>query len=373
MLVDEGIKENQIASTSTGGHVLPSQHQQRELPTSYQALHADYARRLANVEKSQREMIDYVAQWDQVVTTRVCAELRHVKKLQSTWLQYELKVQKLKASVAKKQKKEKQNVDLSKITRNEAKLRRAKKEYRNNVICTTLLVEEIAQRGWKDLAPLVLKMIENDVECVKEASCLLGPLCSLQNELRAVCSRFEMTEDECRDGRLRLLLEEDATDFARPEDIEDMATIEAFTIYPTSTIGSVSSNEVATSAPIHTADTNSGKSSPSDFRESDGNEDEDERTAAQHNAVARNLDIPGEGTPERVLPPSPTSLLSTTEKEEEAHDAGHVGEENRSKNAFAGNYLLSSFYIVYDDNDDGENDDLTTLTPYTRCERRISI
>mmetsp|Transcript_13976 Transcript_13976/g.31070 ORF Transcript_13976/g.31070 Transcript_13976/m.31070 type:complete len:469 (-) Transcript_13976:615-2021(-) len=362
VVLDEGIKEGRIAEEP----LQPSQ--QNTFPTPYQDLYANNARRLANVEQCQREMIDYVAQWDQVVTSRICAELRHVKKLQSTWVQYELKVKALKASVAKKQRKDKESVDLSKVTRNETKLRRAKKEYRNNLICTTILVEEITKRGWKDLVPLVLKMLQNDVDVVKETSSLLGPLLSLQDELKAVCSRFEITEEACLNGRLRLLLEEDATDFARPEDMEDIGTLEAFTVVGT---GSVSSNDGAVSAAIHPVDSSS--SSPLGFGVGDGDDREEERAAKLDNAAfTRNADSPGEGISQVVLPLSPAALSSTEKQETEG--ASNEGEDGRrSKNMRGGAYLPTSFYIVYDDNDDGENDDLTTLTPYTRCERRISI
>lgn len=363
VLLDEGIKEERAVEEP----LQPSQ--QNEFPTPYQELYAINMRRLANVEQCQREMIEYVAQWDQVVTSRICAELRHVKKLQSTWVQYELKVKALKASIAKKQRKEKENVDLSKVTRNETKLRRAKKEYRNNLICTTLLVEEITKRGWKDLVPLVLKMLQNDVNVVKETSSLLGPLLSLQDELKAVCSRFEMTEEACLNGRLRLLLEEDATDFARPEDMEDIGTIEAFTVVGT---GSLSSNDGAVSAAIHPVDSSS--SSPLGFGVGDGDDKDEERAATLNNAAfTGNANSPGEGASELVLPLSPAAVSSTEKQETDGASNEGEEEEGRSKNMRGGAYLPTSFYIVYDDNDDGENDDLTTLTPYTRCERRISI
>jgi hypothetical protein len=305
-------------------------------------------KKLENLVQYQEEMLEYVKHWDQVVTSRVCAELRYVKKLQSNWLSYEMKVESLKASVAKKQTKNKPvDKDLSKVARNETKLRRTRKEYNNNVIRLTVLCDEITIRGWKDLIPLLMKLLEYDAEVAKQTTSLVDPLETLKREIQSVCSRFDMTDDAILSGRLQQLQEEDAIDFARPEDIEeDIGAIEAYTVCPT--IGSVySSGE----------ENQDGKISPPP------------QDAVGAGAAAATGDGPsdddGMATPDKQQ----TDIGIDDEKKE------NEKEGSPRKAMIGGGYLPSSFYILVggENEDDNHEDDLTTLTPYTRCERRVSI
>ena len=321
--------------------------------TSYHTLQANFVEQLENLVKCQEEMLDYVKHWDQVVTSRVCAELRYVKKLQSTWLSYEMKVESLKASAAKKQTKNKP-VDLSKVTRNETKLRRTRKEYNNNVIRTTVLIEEIVYRGFKDLVPLLMRLLHYDMEVAQASATLVDPLKVLKDEMKAVCSRFDMADDVIVDGRLQQLLEEDAIDFARPEDMEDIGTIEAYTVCQT--IGSVSSGE----------DHQGGKISPPPedsvrAEAATGGGDDDDRAA-----VDEDLQL-------QVVSPDKMNAENGIGGDGKEIEDGRNGSPQKAM--IGGGYLPSSFYILVggENKDDDHEDDLTTLTPYTRCERRVSI
>lgn len=355
--LDDGII-GEKAKEESADHV-PTEKSEDEQPdtaasvvTSYHALQANFVGKLENLVKCQEEMLEYVKHWDQVVTSRVCAELRYVKKLQSNWLSYEMKVESLKASVAKKQTKNKPvDKDLSKVARNETKLRRTRKEYNNNVIRQTVLIEEITLRCFKDLIPLLMKLLEYDVEVAKQTTSLVDPLEKLKGEIQSVCSRFDMTDDAILSGRLQQLQEEDAIDFARPEDIEeDIGAIEAYTVCPT--IGSVySSGE----------ENQDGKLSPPP------------QDAVGAGAAAATGDGPsdddGMATPDKQQTDIGIEAWPDDEKKE------NEKEGSPRKAMIGGGYLPSSFYIHVggENEDDNHDDDLTTLTPYTRCERRVSI
>ena len=316
--------------------------------TSYHALQANFVEQLENLVQCQEEMLEYVKHWDQVVTSRVCAELRYVKKLQSNWLSYEMKVESLKASVAKKQIKNKPvDKDLSKVARNETKLRRTRKEYNNNVIRNTVLIEEITLRAFRDLIPLLMKLLEYDAEVAKQTTSLVEPLKKLKGEIQSVCSSFDMTDDVILSGRLQQLLEEDAIDFARPEDIEDIGAIEAYTVCPT--IGSVySSGE----------ENQDGKMSPPP------------QDAVGAAAAAATDDGPSDDDGIMATPDKQQTHIGIDDEKKE-----HGKEDSPQKAMIGGGYLPSSFYILVggENEDDNHEDDLTTLTPYTRCERRVSI
>ena len=320
--------------------------------TTYHTLQANFVQQLESLAKCQEEMLDYVKHWDQVVTSRVCAELRYVKKLQSTWLSYEMKVDSLKASAAKKQTKNKP-VDMSKVTRNETKLRRTRKEYNNNVIRNTILLEEIVLRGWKDLIPLLMKVLQYDTEVAKASATLIDPLQVLKDEIEAVCSRFDMADDVILGGRLKQLLEEDAIDFARPEDMEDIGAIEAYTVCPT--IGSVSSGE----------DHQGGKITPPP-------EDTVGAEAAAGGGPGDNVRAAVDGDQQMDSPDKMLMDKGIDDEKKEIEDSRHGSPQ---KAMIGGGYLPSSFYILVggENEDNDHEDDLTTLTPYTRCERRVSI
>ena len=195
-------------------------------PVSFATVHYDYGTEASTrLDNYQEEVIAYVTDWERTVTTRVATELKHVEKRYKEFERYHLKVETLKSAVAKK--KTVKDTDHAKISRNESKLRTARKEYRRNLVSVTLLTEEVTERGWKDLLPLVVRMIEHDVETSNKTAELMGQLSKVQEELEALGQRYQMEEDEIFNGRLKVLLEEDAMEFVKPEDMQDIESIQA--------------------------------------------------------------------------------------------------------------------------------------------------
>lgn len=193
---------------------------------SFAAVHTDFGREMSiRLQKYQDEMIRYVTNWESTVTTRIATELRHVDKLYKDFVRYHNKVEALKASAEKK--KNVKDADLDKISRNESKLRTARKEYRRNLVNITLLTEEVTDRGWKDLLPLMAKMIDCDVEACNKTAEVMNELVEVQKEMEAVGERFEMDKGEIRNGRLHVLLEEEAMEFVKPEYMQDIESIQA--------------------------------------------------------------------------------------------------------------------------------------------------
>jgi hypothetical protein len=185
---------------------------------SFAAVHTDFGREMSiRLQKYQDEMIRYVANWESTVTTRIATELRHVDKLYKDFVRYHNKVEALKASAEKK--KNVKDADLDKISRNESKLRTARKEYRRNLVNITLLTEEVTDRGWKDLLPLMAKMIDCDVEACNKTAEVMNELVEVQREME--------DKGDIRNGRLHVLLEEEAMEFVKPEYMQDIESIQA--------------------------------------------------------------------------------------------------------------------------------------------------
>lgn len=175
------------------------------------------------LERYDREIVAYVTEWEKTVATRIATELKHIANLHTKWTRYHRRVEQLKASAQRKKHSPKNRTNLEeKISWNESKLRTAKKDYRRNLVAVTLLTEEVTDRGWKDLVPLMIRLIDFDVHAAKTASSLLAQLNHVREEMVELGSRYEMDFEAIRSGRLRVLLEEDAADFVDPSDLQDL-------------------------------------------------------------------------------------------------------------------------------------------------------
>ena len=136
-----------------------------------------------------------------------------------------IRFESLKAAAEKK--KALKDSDLEKISRNESKLRTAKKEYHRMLVNVTLLTEEVTERGWKDLLPLMIRVINFDVNVTRATADRLGRLVEIREEIESLAKRFEMDEDMVRFGRIEVLLESDAMEFVLPEHMQDIDSIQA--------------------------------------------------------------------------------------------------------------------------------------------------
>jgi len=177
---------------------------------------------LQNLERFETEIVAYVDEWETTVSTRVATELKHIQNLHKTWDKYHQKVESLKVSSSKKTPGKKKSDLEEKISWNESKLRTAKKEYRRNLIAVTLFTEEVTDRGWKDLIPLMIRMIDYDSRSRQNASLIVSSLSKVREEMVELGNRYELDYETIRTGRLRVLLEEDAVDFVDPGDLQDI-------------------------------------------------------------------------------------------------------------------------------------------------------
>ena len=189
--------------------------------TSSYAAAFDAQQVMTHLQTYQREIVSYAGEWEKTVTTRVSAELKHHMALYRAWEKYHGKVQSLKLTLQRR--KQQRNPSLEdKLAWNESKLRNAKREYRRNLIAVTLLTEEVTDRSWKELVPLLLRMIDFDVSTTKDAKEVAMGLLDVREEMVQLSRRYEMEFETLHKGRLRIIREEDAIDFVDPEDLQDL-------------------------------------------------------------------------------------------------------------------------------------------------------
>jgi hypothetical protein len=119
-------------------------------------------KRKVSAEQYQKNVIDYVTEWEQIVTTRVDEGSKETYALHRTLNHYQSKIDPLRKKVNAIESKGKGSpAKLSeKLVRNEGKLDEAWKLYETNASIHCNLLEEVTKHGWKDLYPLVKASLE---------------------------------------------------------------------------------------------------------------------------------------------------------------------------------------------------------------------
>jgi len=114
----------------------------------------------------QASVIDYCLEWERIITSRVDAGVKEVKKLHDRLVHYENKLDGLrqKERVAENLPKGTPKKLTEKLERNEQKLDQAWKEHERSASKLCNLIEQIVNRGHKDLYPVVLNMLQWEVE-----------------------------------------------------------------------------------------------------------------------------------------------------------------------------------------------------------------
>jgi hypothetical protein len=116
-------------------------------------------------ERYKTELLDYLLEWELVVTTRVDKELKECKKLRDTYNHYNDKVESLRKKVIAMENKGKvaNEALATKVKRNEEKLDEASGDYESAAAPLCYLMEEVVHMAYKDLQPLVVSMMQWEV------------------------------------------------------------------------------------------------------------------------------------------------------------------------------------------------------------------
>lgn len=165
---------------------------------SYLSTHHNLANK--NKQFAQRFakfVIDYCIQWQQVVSARIDKTLKEAEKSRVEADHYQSKVESLRQAANEKLAKGKQ-VDAKsaeKLTRNEEKLMKIKEENNKCTADACLLVEELTDRAWRDLHPLLVKIIQFDMTISSEEAKAMGDLKAVVAELKSIAATHGISED----------------------------------------------------------------------------------------------------------------------------------------------------------------------------------
>ena len=171
---------------------LPGSETPKGAVTSYASVHQSMANRnKMYIDRYKQFVVDYAIEWEKVVVTRISNDLKTSEKLRLDLDHYQTKVENLRKSVNSTMAKGKL-VDpktSEKLKRNEEKLSKSRGEYEDYATQLCILIEEITERAWKDLHPLLIKMAQFDATLASDEAKLFGELNGVVNNLKNVAQQ----------------------------------------------------------------------------------------------------------------------------------------------------------------------------------------
>jgi hypothetical protein len=156
---------------------------------SYASVHDTLsAKTKSYAEKYQQHVIDYVVEWEKAVTTRIDTGLKKAEESRRDLDHYQKKVEAMRLTVNKAlaQGKSVKSDNAEKLKRNEEKLIAAKQTYNKITSSLCILMEEVTERSWRDLHPLLIKVAQFDMTLAGDESRILANLQQAVNALKTV-------------------------------------------------------------------------------------------------------------------------------------------------------------------------------------------
>jgi hypothetical protein len=152
---------------------------------------------LRHAKAFESDVVKYAEDWLDTISSRVKFKVGQYKALSDSLRHYVTKVERLKArhnpGVPEK---------VAKLERNETKLRGTREAHDTMGVNLYMLLEEVTERAWKDLLPLMMKSMELDLAQAKEDRHLV------RDRLNDVLDSFKRVSGEhnvASEGRLQSL------------------------------------------------------------------------------------------------------------------------------------------------------------------------
>ena len=155
------------------------------------ALNNNYANQLMEY------CVEYVQEWEIIVTTRIKSNLKQAEDLRKDLLHYEKKVKGLLDNEAKmaERNKELNDKEKEKLKRNQEKLDQARQDFDKYATMVCHIIDSALQLAWMDVTPLVYRLANMELDRLggKEgAEAFTNSLHDLVEKLKAVANKFEI-------------------------------------------------------------------------------------------------------------------------------------------------------------------------------------
>jgi len=158
---------------------------------SYFSVQEEVSNKTKNyADKYKQFIVDYAQEWYKTITDRVGADLKKAEKIRVELDHYQSKVESLRQSANATMAKGKQ-VDgkaAEKLTRNEDKLIKIKEASSKFINELCLLMEEITERSWRDLHPLLIKCSQFETQVSEDEAKAMASLNKVVAALKQIAS-----------------------------------------------------------------------------------------------------------------------------------------------------------------------------------------
>jgi hypothetical protein len=149
----------------------------------------------------QSHIIEYIDEWDEVITTMGDMEIKDCSELSKRRNHYVQKVDRLRKKVNRIEQKGGRDAPhqlQQKLERNENKLERADDLFESRSNDLAVVLTESVRRGWIDLYPLIRNAMKFEVNRLSRESSsfgrLTGTLAALKNDYKNATKETTMTE-----------------------------------------------------------------------------------------------------------------------------------------------------------------------------------
>lgn len=156
-------------------------------------MHHDLTKRTESYAKKYTQfIIDYAVEWDAVLDKRVSVGLLEAERLRRDLDHYQGKVESMRQTTNQALSKGKQvdSKTAEKLGRNEEKLIKAKEMYNKFSTDMCVLVEEVTNRSWKDLHPMLVKLAQFDATMSSDESNVLSNMNEVVDQLKRVAEKY---------------------------------------------------------------------------------------------------------------------------------------------------------------------------------------
>jgi hypothetical protein len=217
--------------------IMPSADRPSDTVCSYSSVHDNLgAKTKSYSDKYKQFVLEYAIEWEKVVTTRINEGLKKSEELRRDLDHYQKKVEALRLSVNQSMAKGKsvKSDTQEKLKRNEEKLLSAKQSYNRLAVDLCILMEEVVERSWRDLHPLVVKCAQFDSTLSADESKILGNLNQVVNSLKNVATTNGISPQPRLKDLASLKPELLST---RPGGVQEMLALENGPLSPASSAG----------------------------------------------------------------------------------------------------------------------------------------
>jgi hypothetical protein len=189
----------------------------KELDDTFESLYAQLHLVSYDAQAEFKNDICRTAQeWDVTVSARVKKTSTVCEKLRRDLEHYVRKVDDLAASIERSESQEKVIADsvYERKVRNDEKLAKARETYETNVHDLCLYLKEVTEHGWKDLVPMILRIVNLDISFARDQEEITAKLGGVVEDLREIAEKNDFHADV---DRIEALKADPPSTFASPD------------------------------------------------------------------------------------------------------------------------------------------------------------